>query len=127
MQDRYAGDIGDFGKFWLLKAVEQQGLSIGINWYFTRPGQREERRADGNKPIDEIYSACDETLFSELCRIFEMPDRSVQELENRKLLRSAVYYHEPVKTGSERQQGTQRSCKRLLLLRSFFLTRTTGS
>ena len=29
MQDRYAGDIGDFGKFGLLKHIENEGLSIG--------------------------------------------------------------------------------------------------
>ena len=33
MQDRYAGDIGDFGKFALLKELENQGLSVGVNWY----------------------------------------------------------------------------------------------
>jgi len=33
MQDRYAGDIGDYGKIALLKALQTQGLSIGVNWY----------------------------------------------------------------------------------------------
>jgi hypothetical protein len=35
MQDRYAGDIGDFGKFALLRALEGAGLSVGVNWYKT--------------------------------------------------------------------------------------------
>ena len=37
MQDRYAGDIGDFGKIGLLKALYTQGLSIGVNWYRVEP------------------------------------------------------------------------------------------
>lgn len=32
MQDRYTGDIGDFGKLGLLRILESQGLTIGINW-----------------------------------------------------------------------------------------------
>ncbi len=32
MQDRYAGDIGDYGKIGLLKTLQAQGLFIGVNW-----------------------------------------------------------------------------------------------
>ena len=41
MQDRYAGDIGDFGKFGLLRALSSAGLSIGVNWYRTIPSASE--------------------------------------------------------------------------------------
>lgn len=38
MQDNYAGDIGDYGKFGLLHAVSR-AFSLGINWYRTEyPG-----------------------------------------------------------------------------------------
>ncbi len=33
MQNRYTGDIGDFGKLGLLRALRASGLSIGVNWY----------------------------------------------------------------------------------------------
>ena len=45
MQDRYAGDIGDFGKFALLNELYTQGLSIGINWYKTEPLNSEKNSA----------------------------------------------------------------------------------
>ena len=32
MQDRYTGDIGDFGKLGLLRWLSTS-LSIGVNWY----------------------------------------------------------------------------------------------
>ena len=35
MQDRYTGDIGDFGKLGLLRQLTSTGLSIGVNWYRT--------------------------------------------------------------------------------------------
>ncbi|MCR5092882.1 MAG: hypothetical protein K6B72_02810 [Lachnospiraceae bacterium] len=33
MQDRYAGDIGDYGKIALLKYLQMHGFSVGVNWY----------------------------------------------------------------------------------------------
>lgn len=33
MQDRYAGDVGDFGKIGLLKCLQTHGFKIGVNWY----------------------------------------------------------------------------------------------
>ena len=39
MQNRYTGDIGDFGKLGLLRQLRQTGLSIGVNWYLT-PDER---------------------------------------------------------------------------------------
>ena len=47
MQDRYAGDIGDYGKIALLKALQVQGLSIGVNWYKTE-ALAVEKKADGS-------------------------------------------------------------------------------
>ena len=35
MQNRYTGDIGDFSKLGLLRALQAAGFSIGLNWYLT--------------------------------------------------------------------------------------------
>ncbi|MGN1144419.1 MAG: hypothetical protein ACI4SU_07600 [Anaerovoracaceae bacterium] len=35
MQNRYTGDIGDFGKLGLLRQLSGAGFSIGVNWYLT--------------------------------------------------------------------------------------------
>lgn len=35
MQNRYTGDIGDFSKLGLLRALRNADLSIGLNWYLT--------------------------------------------------------------------------------------------
>jgi len=42
VQDRYAGDVGDFGKIGMLRQIASTGLRIGINWYRTfKPGMIE--------------------------------------------------------------------------------------
>ncbi len=33
MQDRYAGDIGDFQKYALLKALSEKDLRLAVIWY----------------------------------------------------------------------------------------------
>ena len=33
MQNRYAGDVGDFGKLGMLRAIASSAMKIGVNWY----------------------------------------------------------------------------------------------
>lgn len=45
MQDNYVGDIGDYGKYGLLRNVTAAGLRLAVNWYRvipTRPGRKTE-------------------------------------------------------------------------------------
>lgn len=47
MQDRYAGDVGDYGKIGLLKCLQAHGFSIGVNWYRV-PMLDVEKKKDGS-------------------------------------------------------------------------------
>ena len=35
MKNQYVGDIGDYGKYSLLRFLALQGIRIGVNWYLT--------------------------------------------------------------------------------------------
>jgi|LFRM01.2.fsa_nt_gb hypothetical protein len=35
MQSRLVGDIGDFGKYGMLRCLLSAGCRLGINWYLT--------------------------------------------------------------------------------------------
>ncbi len=106
MQDRYAGDIGDFGKLGLLKALQKQGFKIGINWYKTMPPDSEKKvdgtfkQQDGRyktSDIPEKLKMCDAALAKKLAKIAEdEAQRSIAALERAKLVPDAVYYHEPI-------------------------------
>ena len=52
MQDRYAGDIGDYGKFGLLKALQAEGFRLGINWYMATPPTEREKLIES---IDALW------------------------------------------------------------------------
>lgn len=35
MKNQYIGDIGDYGKYGMLRYLEKSGIKIGVNWYLT--------------------------------------------------------------------------------------------
>ena len=38
MKNQYIGDIGDYGKYGLLRFMANRGIKIGVNWYLTENG-----------------------------------------------------------------------------------------
>ena len=96
MQDRYAGDIGDFGKFALLKALSSAGFKIGVNWYRTCP-QNFEKQNDGKYRIPPKVFSCDQKLAETLSAIFHLPpaQRTVRALQRAGLV-DAVWFSEQV-------------------------------
>ncbi len=102
MQDRYVGDIGDFGKIALLRYIHEQGLSVAVNWYLAEPPASEKdadgifKQEDGKYLIPENLRVCDEALAERLTKIAKSSNRSIQSLERARLLPGAKYYHEIV-------------------------------
>ncbi len=131
MQDRYVGDIGDFGKYGLLRRLlgfgEVQGsgcgLKLGIIWYRTNLGPSENRNSDGEriKYLDctqnnhNRFRNCDELLYDKLRAIVRdgHKNREVKAIKKRGILLSDVYYDE-VLTSSSRDcwfKGALKSTK----------------
>jgi len=91
MQNRYTGDIGDFGKLGLLRQLSQTGLSIGVNWYLTPD---ETHNGDGRHIgylKNNAFRTCDEQLWSALGQIVDSGKREVSALERADILRAAFY------------------------------------
>ena len=114
MQDRYVGDIGDYGKFALLRLMEQHGFYLGVNWYNTSPEKKPEDKeantpktpekvGDGRYRIPEKYRLCDEELADKLTEIFDHPSRSINMLESTSILKTGRYVHGLVPRDSEKR------------------------
>jgi hypothetical protein len=91
MQDRYTGDIGDFGKLGLLRQLASTGLSIGVNWYRTPD---ETHNSDGlytGYLQKEQFRVCDPALWSVLGRIVSSGKREIAALEQCGVL-AATYF-----------------------------------
>ena len=91
MQNRYTGDIGDFSKLGLLRALRAAGLSIGLNWYLTPDETHNgDGRHVGYLDQDE-YRECDEELWLELRAIVKEGRRKVCYMENERVLEAAFF------------------------------------
>ena len=99
MQDRYVGDIGDFVKYALLRAVSA-GAKLGVAWYLH---PNEAASADGRhtdylaRPAD--WRSLDEDLYDSLKRIVESGRRSVAAVQGASVLRGAVFADERLDVG----------------------------
>lgn len=91
MQNRYTGDIGDFSKLGLLRALNAAGFSIGLNWYLTPD---ETHNSDG-RHVEYLrrdeYRECDEGLWLGLKAIVDGGNREVRHMENDDILRAAFF------------------------------------
>lgn len=96
MQDRYAGDVGDFGKFAVLRAVAAH-RTLGVCWY--KSSGAGEQNNDG-RHVDYLnqparYRALDPAAFDAMARVVR-GTRSLRALEQCDLLPGATYHGEEV-------------------------------
>jgi hypothetical protein len=108
MQDRYAGDVGDYGKIGLLKCLQAHGFSIGVNWYRV-PSLDVEKKKDGSfKQDDGKYlipdsvRECDPPLADILTKIAK-GERYVVALQEADLIPNAVYFDEYLTVDGRRE------------------------
>jgi hypothetical protein len=104
MQDRYAGDIGDYGKLALLRAMEAQGLTVGVNWYLSKT-LPSEIHDDGKYRIPSQYEKLDPGLSAALNKVFNLGEaRSVQALEKAHLIASDLFVNEEVPRETDQRE-----------------------
>lgn len=91
MQNRYTGDIGDFSKLGLLRALQSAGFSIGLNWYLAPD---ETHNSDGRHVgylSQDKYRACDPGLWDELGAIVKRGNREVRSMEHDAVLQATFF------------------------------------
>ena len=89
MQDAYVGDIGDYGKYGLLREICKEKMSLSVNWYRVFP--KKQGRQDDGKYINylhqpQVYRRYDSTLFDSLKKIvIDERNRTIERVENESL------------------------------------------
>ena len=108
MKDQYVADIGDYGKYSLLKAFSDAGVRVGINWYYTKDDGSNDGRF--TPYLNEGYlKDCDPEVFNKLKKIIGTNNRSVKAVERNKVPGDAIYYHALMDfSGNAREQEMQR-------------------
>ena len=81
MQNMYVGDIGDYGKYGLLRAMMPSVSKLGIVWYLVP----DENHLNDGRHIDYLsklkYIDCDRELFSSLKDIISSEKRNISQIE----------------------------------------------
>ena len=99
MKNQYVGDIGDYGKYGLLRFLAGQGIKIGVNWYLTEnDGSSDGRFTSYLKNSEEaIY---DPELFNVLKEIAFRSDKTVKMIEDAHIIPNAEFYKEILKSST---------------------------
>lgn len=93
MQDRYTGDIGDFVKYGLLRALIGDG-KLGVAWYLY-PNEGHNKDGKHVKYLNEPdeWKELDADLYLNLKNLVSSGSRSVSSIENSGLLPKAIFYN----------------------------------
>ena len=131
MQDRYAGDVGDFIKLGLIRHLAAADLAFGVNWYLTPD---EAHNADGKhvayvEPENRRHAslkACDPDLMERLSRVVA-GSRSVQALEDSGSLPvGALTFREVLDRSVDRQAWHERALSALVSADAVFVDPDNG-
>ena len=101
MQDKYVGDVGDFGKFHLFRYLfnhqesPMHGKEVAQIW-FMHEGEGEKNNDGRHIDYFERMTGCDEYLESSLQSLIMKDKREVRELESLNLLPHAKFFYEKV-------------------------------
>jgi hypothetical protein len=111
MQDRYTGDLGDFGKYGLLRAVcraddSSPALTLGVVWYLF---PHAEDNADGKHVThlktsadnDKRFRNCDPSLYDGLKAIVDSGQRSVSRIHEGGILPAGTRFFDEKLTFSD--------------------------
>ena len=133
MQNRYVGDLGDFGKFGLLRALCPLGgpagaspLSLGIVWYLVPDETHNEDGRfvdylDLSATHQERFRACDPPLYDALRGIVLSGARNVATIQRGNILPSGTRFYDDILTfedlsGAGAGMGRLRAQRRVLWL-----------
>ncbi len=91
MQNRYAGDSGDFSKLGLLRVLHDAGLTVGLNWYLRPDESHNDDGCHTDYVNQDRFAGCDDDLRRRLKALVEAGERSVKALTDEGILQ-AVHY-----------------------------------
>ena len=88
MKNQYFGDIGDYGKYGLLKFLGDYGVKVAVNWYLTKDDENKPGDGKYTKYLEkkDEYSKYDPDLFATLKEMVlpELGIRDVVQFELKK-------------------------------------------
>ena len=127
MQDRYVGDVGDFGKYGLLRyltglreppPISSMPIRLGVVWYLYPD---ESHNADGkytgyldDTPANRArFRACDPDLYDAMGRLVKTGRRNILAVQRSRILPCDTMYYEPSLSFPRRMPRSERESARI--------------
>lgn len=127
MRDQYVGDISDYIKYALLRALAEYRHPLGIAWYYNA---EHDGRPDGRRREylqQESWRALDEDLYDKLWRLPDKASlRDIQDESRRILPRNTVFHDEQMPAGAGRHSWAERMYRELSACELVFLDPDNG-
>ena len=95
MKNQYVGDVGDYGKYGLLRFLAKRGIEIGVNWYLTKKDSSNDGKFREYLDDKNEESRYDKAVFSALQ---SLKSRNVREIEKCGIIPGAVFFSEELNT-----------------------------
>ena len=110
MKNQYVGDIGDYGKYGMLRYLAGEGIKIGVNWYLTPNDETN----DGKfvTYLDDDKERFRDAKLFDFLREIANDDKNVGMIENGGLISGAVFFNEVV--SKEDREGWHKSAMKAL-------------
>ena len=92
MKNQYVGDVGDYGKYALLRFFLNKGIRLGVNWYLTPDivGNKDGHKRDYlDKPV---YEKIDPDFLKLMRGLQGKEDRMVSRVKELGILDGAIFY-----------------------------------
>lgn len=98
MKNQYFGDVGDYGKYGLLRTFALKGISIAVNWYLTDDIIRGTGETDGRfiqyLEKEENRSFCPEVFDLLHSAVIDQKIRDISYIEDSDVIPNARYFNE---------------------------------
>ena len=106
MKNQYVADIGDYGKYALLRAFSDAGIKVGVNWYFTEDDDTNDGHFT-NYLNDEKMRRYQPEIFDLLRLVANKPKKTIEDIMDNNVIPGAQFYSEQIilnGTSAERLQ-----------------------
>ena len=123
MQNQYVGDIGDYGKYGLLRSLfpANSRWRLGIVWYLVpNETQKDDGKYIGYLGQDK-YRGCDPELFDALKTIVADNRRLVQEISRANIFSRDTVFYNPELSFVDTTANSERGRRHRLAIRSKWL------
>ncbi len=101
MQNRYVADVGDYGKYGLLRFISKTNLALGVNWYLAPDENHNSNGKHTSYLTNRSDRAFDEKLYITLKNIIQSDNRNVHSVQDSKILGNTAFYNKVLDLSSE--------------------------